>query len=98
MHTAHLLAQIAYLATIVSEFFCGVFVAHGFNSLLRRFFGASLSTASWPGSCPVRHLTNPRTRPAPSSALRSEERRVGKECRSRGRPDVQQHNTTASHG
>src|SRR5262249_13521578 len=31
LHVAHLLAQLADLAAIVSEFFCGVFVAHGFT-------------------------------------------------------------------
>src|SRR5262249_56407537 len=31
LHVAHLLAQLADLAAIVGEFFCGMFVAHGFT-------------------------------------------------------------------
>src|SRR6266540_6478136 len=65
LHVAHLLAQLADLAAIAGEFFCGVFVAHGFTPHTKVLW-RELSTTSWPGSCPVGHLTRPRTRPAPS--------------------------------
>src|SRR5262245_28507094 len=76
LHVVHLLAQLADLAAIVGEFFCGVFVAHGFTPHTK-FFGASLSTTSWPTSCAVGHSTQRRTRSAPLPVMERDFLRAG---------------------
>jgi len=45
LHVAHVLAQLANLAAVVGEFFCGVFIAHGFTPSYASSFGAGLSHA-----------------------------------------------------